>query len=284
MMFNQPNFIIIGTQKGGTTSLYEYLIQHPQILPSNQKEIHFFDLQYQKGIDWYESQFASKSSPQFLTGEASPYYIFHPLVAQRLKQHYPQIKIIVLLRNPVDRAISQYYHEIHHKCETLSLEKAFAVESTRLAGETEKIISNPYYYSFNHQHYTYLSRGIYIDQLKNWMRYFPKKQFLILESEDLYKDPALTVNKTFEFLGLPHFQLSQYEKYNAGNYPAVNERIYQYLVDYYEPHNQRLAAYLGREFTWTATTKINAKNWLRSLLGKIPFFSHYLKSKIEAKF
>ncbi|MEH2347823.1 MAG: sulfotransferase domain-containing protein [Nostoc sp.] len=255
MIFTQPNFIIIGTQKGGTTSLYNYLIQHPQIVPSSQKEIHFFDFQYQKGIDWYEAQFASKNSTEFLTGEASPYYIFHPLVPERIKQHYPHIKIIVLLRNPVDRAISHYYHEVRCKIETLCLKEAFAAELTRLTGETEKIISNPDYYSFNHQRYTYLSRGIYIEQLQNWRKYFPIEQFLILESESFYKNPESTVNQTFAFLGLPYYQLSQYCKYNVGNYPVANEHIYQYLTNYFEPYNQHLTAYLGREFIWTSTKK-----------------------------
>ncbi|HEY9295730.1 MAG TPA: sulfotransferase domain-containing protein, partial [Phormidium sp.] len=164
----QPDFIIIGAQKCGTTSLYEYLIQHPQILAASKKEVHFFDLNFAKGVDWYRQQFKPVSQKS-ITGEASPYYIFHPLVPQRIYQLFPQVKLIVLLRNPVERAISHYYHEVRLGFEDLGLEDAIAQEPARLEGETAKILADETYYSYNHQHYTYLSRGVYVEQLNNWM-------------------------------------------------------------------------------------------------------------------
>jgi len=245
----QPNFIIIGAQKCGTTSLYQYLIQHPQIVPASQKEVHFFDLNFVKGMDWYRQQF-QPFSEGLITGEASPYYIFHPLVAQRIYEFFPQIKLIALLRNPVERAISHYYHEVRLGFEKLGLEDAIAQEFARLKGETAKMLADANYYSYNHQHYTYLSRGIYVEQLKHWMQFFPKEQFLVLPSEELYNQPNMVLNQVLEFLQLPSFQLTQYEKYNSGEYPEVNQEIRQKIQTYFQPYNQELAELLGEKFAW----------------------------------
>lgn len=265
MTHHQPDFIIIGGQKCGTTSLYNYLIQHPEIVAAATKEVHFFDLQFDKGVEWYEAQFPENG----ITGEASPYYIFHPLVPQRIHQLYPNVKLIALLRDPVARTISHYFHEVRLGFEELSLESAIASETTRLQGETEKILADSTYYSFNHQHYTYRSRSLYLDQLKHWQKYFPSEQLLILESEEFYKNPATTVNQVFEFLQLPPYQLAQYSIYNMGDYPQVSETILHQLADSFQPHNQQLAAYLGREFTWPNYDKSIGKNRLRGRLGQI---------------
>lgn len=247
----QIDFIIIGAQKCGTTSLYNYLIQHPQIVPAITKEVHFFDLNFDKGIDWYQAHFHPFDRQNNLTrGEASPYYIFHPLVAERIHQILPKVKIIVLLRNPVERAISHYYHEVRLGVEKMGIEEALASEPTRLLGETEKIIADGNYYSFNHQHYTYLSRGIYIDQLKTWMNIFPQEQIHIIKSEDLYNQPHLILQQVFNFLNLPPYQLPDYGKYNAGKYPPIDPAMYQHLTNYFQPYNQSLEKYLGKTFNW----------------------------------
>ncbi|NES96953.1 MAG: sulfotransferase domain-containing protein [Desertifilum sp. SIO1I2] len=265
MTHHQPDFIIIGGQKCGTTSLYNYLIQHPEIAAAATKEVHFFDLQFDKGVEWYQAQFPEHG----ITGEASPYYIFHPLVPQRIHQLYPNVKLIALLRDPVARTISHYFHEVRLGFEELSLESAIAAETTRLQGETEKMIADGSYYSFNHQHYTYRSRSLYLDQLKCWHQYFPSDQLLILESEEFYRNPALVVNQVFEFLQLPPYQLAQYNIYNMGDYSQVSETILHQLGDSFQLYNQQLAAYLGREFTWHNYDKSIGKNRLRGRLGQI---------------
>lgn len=245
----QPDFIIIGAQKCGTTSLYQYLIQHPQVVPASQKELHFFDLNFAQGVDWYCQQF-KPISPGFITGEASPYYIFHPLVAQRIYNLFPQVKLIALLRNPVERAISHYYHEVRLGFEKLGLWDAIAQESPRLKEETAKMLADDNYYSYNHQHYTYLSRGIYVEQLKHWMQFFPKEQFLVLPSEELYNQPNQVLNQVLEFLELPSYQLTQYDKYNSGKYPEINPETRQQLQEYFQPYNQQLEEFLGVKFAW----------------------------------
>ena len=246
-----PHFMILGTQKGGTNSLYNYLGQHPQILSAIQKEIHFFSLHYHKGIDWYRAQFPSTADGNLLrAGEGTPYYLFHPCVPGRVCNHFPQMKFIVLLRNPTDRAISHYYWEVNLGYEMLPLEEAIARESERLEGEAEKLLADESYYSYNHQHYSYLSRGIYIEQLQNWMNFFGREQFLILKSEDLFSRPAGAVNRVFEFLGLPAYELTNYKKYNVGDYRAIGPQIRQQIAEYFRPHNDKLVEFLGEDFVW----------------------------------
>jgi Sulfotransferase domain len=246
-----PNFIIIGAQKCGTTSLYNYLIQHPLVAPAAQKEVHFFNLNFERGIDWYQSQFPNiPSETNIITGEASPYYIFHPLVPQRIHDLYPQVKLIALLRNPIHRTISHYYHELRLGYETASLEVALKEEPNRLKGEVEKIVSEGNYYSFNHQHYTYLSRSIYAEQLKTWLDMFPREQLLILPSEEFFRSPAKTLNQVCDFLKIPPYELSQYTPYNIGDYPDIDPEIYKQLQTYFAPHNHRLEELLGKNFVF----------------------------------
>ncbi len=247
-----PNFLIIGTQKGGTTSLYNYLIQHPQILAASAKEVHFFDFNFSKGINWYRSQFpAIVDNQNTITGEASPYYLFHPLVPARVYQHFPQLKLIVLLRDPITRALSHYYHEVRLGFENLSLSEAISKEAERMQGEIEKIIADENYYSYNHQHYSYLSRGIYIEQLQRWQKYFPSQQFLIIKSEDFYANPGAIVQEVLKFLELPDRQFNEYKSYNAGDYPRnINPEIYSQLKTYFQPYNQQLETYLGKKIDW----------------------------------
>ena len=155
-----PDFIIIGTQKGGTTSLYRYLIDHPNIAPIYIKEPHYFDIHFHKGIGWYRSHFPTAVEKYYarhvekhdlITGEASPYYLFHPRAPQRVAKTLPKAKLIILLRNPVDRAYSQYQHQLRQPgVEPLSFEEAIAYEEKRLAGEEEKILRDEKYDSFNH--------------------------------------------------------------------------------------------------------------------------------------
>ncbi|MFM6190739.1 MAG: sulfotransferase domain-containing protein [Planktothrix sp.] len=270
---NPPHFIIIGVQKGGTNSLYNYLCTHPQIVAATQKEIHFFTLNYEQGLTWYQSQFSSEADgKQILTGEGSPYYLFHPLVPQRLYESFPNTRLIVLLRNPVDRAISHYYWEVKLGYEPLSLEEAISQEPERLQGEVEKICSDGTYFSFNHQHYSYLARGLYAEQLQRWMQFFPREQFLILKSEDLYCNSAKVVNQVFDFLEIPNYILPTYDKYNENDYPQTDSSIRQKLAAYFQPHNQKLTQLLGEDWSWGIpefSSDLTQKTRTQSLLTSV---------------
>lgn len=245
-----PDFLIIGAQKCGTTSLYCYLAEHPQIVTVPHKEVHFFDLNYERGLAWYDACFPPSDRPDSIAGEASPYYLFHPQVPARVYRHFREIKLIVLLRNPVERAISQYYHEVKLGFENLSLEEAIACEPQRLHGEVEKLSTDPAYYSYNHQHYTYLSRGCYLEQLQRWQTYFPPEQFLILKTEDLYVNPKKTLAQVLDFLKLPEIDLPTYPSYNSGSYPPTINLVKQQLNDYFKNPNKQLSEYLKQNFNW----------------------------------
>ena len=259
-----PDFIIIGTMRGGTTSLYSYLTEHPNIGPAYMKEVHFFDVYFSKGLHWYRAQFPSSvqkyytervQKQNFITGEASPYYLFHPHAPKRIAQTLPQVKLIVLLRNPVTRAYSHYYHEVaggHEKIATF--EEAIACEEERIAKEAELLAKNEQYISYNHRHFSYLARGIYVDQLKVWMNLFPKEQFLILKSEDFYADPAAGLKQALDFVNVPDLSLKaqkeEYEQLNTTTPPRMNPATRKRLREYFEPHNSRLYKYLGVDFGW----------------------------------
>jgi hypothetical protein len=259
-----PDFMIIGTQKGGTTSLYRYLIEHPSIAPIYIKEPHFFDIHYKKGLAWYRSHFATAFEKlavervrrlDFITGEASPYYMAHPLAPARVAKLLPHVKLIIVLRNPVDRAYSQYQHQRRQPgVEPLSFEEAIDREEERLAGEEKKLVESPHYFSFNHRHYSYLTRGRYIEQIPAWMKLFPREQFLFLKSEDLYRDPSAVLRESFQFLNVPNKllkeQKEEYRPYNGASYARMDPATRQRLVEYFKPYNARLYEFLERDFGW----------------------------------
>ncbi|MGV7223245.1 MAG: sulfotransferase domain-containing protein [Nitrospinales bacterium] len=254
-----PDFLIIGAMKCGTTSLYHYLIQHPDIYPAYFKEIHFFDNHYHEGFKWYRSRFPTLfykhytiqvRRRNFITGEASPYYMFHPHVPKRVHYAIPGVKLIMILRNPVDRAYSHYHHWVREGIETLSFEDSIKAESERLAGEFEKMLEDEYYFSYNYGYYSYLSRGIYVDQIESWTSLFDRKQILILNSEEFYADPQRILSRAFEFLKIPACSLIDFKGKNIGSYPEMPGIIRRDLIDYFAPQNKRLYELLGTKFDW----------------------------------
>jgi len=241
-----PDFIIIGCQRGGTTSLYNYITNHPDVESASQKELHFFDYKFNRGLHWYKEQFPDNK----ITGEASPYYITHPHAPKRIAQAKSDVKIIALLRNPVDRAYSHYHHEVRIGCEKLSFEEAIKNEHKRLEGEVEKMMKDESYYSYAHQHFTYLERGKYVDQLKNWFKYFNNNQILILPSESFFNNIHISLKKVFEFLNLSVKSEIEKKIYNLGNYSPLEPDIRKELSEYFSPYNKRLYAYLQRDYGW----------------------------------
>lgn len=255
-----PDFIIIGAQKCGTTSLYNYLIQHPCIFPAFRKELNFFDIGFQRGNLWYRSYFPTAFYKTYkeriynqntITGEATPQYLFHPLAAERIAQTLPNAKFIVLLRNPVTRAFSHFNHMKVRGFESLSFEEALERESSIMKAELEKINQNRCYHCTDFLNHSYVSRGIYIDQLKRWMIFFPREQFLFIKYEDFTTDPATSFRDALNFLGLPEWELSNYSSFNSGKYSSsLNLETKKYLMDFFEPYNQRLYEFLDTSFDW----------------------------------
>ena len=243
----RPNFIIIGTGKSGTTSLYNYLTQHPQVLPAIKKEIYFWSRYFDKGIDWYLAHFPPiPEETKFLTGEATPTYINSWHTPERLFSFFPKIKLILILRNPVDRAVSHYYHEVRSKMENKSLSEVIYSQLERLQKIPESSLQEAYWNDISY----YVSYGVYVEFIKKWMTLFPREQFLILNSKDFYQEPETTMQKVFTFLDLPKHQLKNYQKFNFGYYPNIPPSIYSILSDYFKPYNQKLEEYLGMKFNW----------------------------------
>ncbi|MDJ0555732.1 MAG: tetratricopeptide repeat protein [Microcoleaceae cyanobacterium MO_207.B10] len=245
---SSPNFIIIGAQKSGTTSLENYIAQHPQVIPAIKKETHFWYRDFDKGINWYLAHFPPiPKSENFLTGEATPNYLENYRAAERIYNVFPEVKLLVILRNPIDRTFSQYHHWIRLNWDDRSFEDAVNSELEILRKNPEKPEGDKNYWQ---QPCNYIGRGIYIEFLKKWLAVFPREQLLILKGEDLYQKPVETMKEVFEFLGLPEHQLSEYRKLNSGYYSPISDAMRQKLSKYFQPHNQRLEEYLGIKFDW----------------------------------
>jgi hypothetical protein len=254
-----PDFVIIGGQRCGTTSLYNYLVEHPNVLPAFRKETHFFTNHFGKGVTWYRAHFPSglyrsyaqrRYGQDFVSGEATPYYIFHPHAPRRMFETIPGVRLIVLLRNPIDRAYSHYHHEARAGLESLSFEDAIERELEELPRETEKMVRDEHYRSFDHQNYSYLARGIYVEQLESWGKFFDRQQMLIIQSEGFDQDPPAALRQVTEFLDLPAWELEEYTKYHQAHYAPMDPAIRKRLVELYQDHNHRLYEFLGRDFGW----------------------------------
>jgi hypothetical protein len=241
--YTEPAFIILGAQKSGTTALYRYLAAHPSVKPALRKEIHFFDLNFERGENWYLKHFPSRVPPGAITGEATPYYLFHPDVPQRVADMLPDAKLIAVLRNPVDRAYSHYAHSVRHGFETSSFEDALAREMKLIKeGCTPADRVDDSYF---HQHHTYVSRGIYAPQLDRWYALYPPERLLVLKSEDLSRHPAAAVQRTVEFLGLSaqEFRDISYPRLHQGAYGTeMNPKTREMLHEFFRPHNEALVA------------------------------------------
>jgi hypothetical protein len=245
-----PDFLVIGAQRSGTTSLYRYLSAHPDIAPSLGKELQFFSLEYGRGEGWYRAHFPSdarrrrhqaRRQRHLLSFEATPYYLFHPLAPERAAHHLSQAKLIAVLRDPVERAYSHFKHSKGRGVEPLDFEAALAAEDGRLAADPE-------HRSRASRIWSYASRGLYDLQLERWLRHFPREQLLVLRSEDLYEHTADTYAEVLAFLDAADVRLTDRAAY-AGTPPAdpLPADLRRRLEERFRPHNERLATLLGWE-------------------------------------
>jgi hypothetical protein len=224
-----PNFLIIGAAKCGTTSLFKYLSKHPEIYMPPQKEMHYFDIHIkEKSIGWYESHFRNSKSRNLIYGEASPSYCIYPNSIENIYKYKPNIKLIMLLRNPVNRAISHYYMEVNRGRESLSILEAFEKEQERIANIDQFLL------------YSYFIRGKYCEQLDRIHKFFSKEQLLTVRLEDLKLNPQLEINKITNFLKVKEFKLDSYPAHFSGKYSKVPNNIKKILGEYYSPFDKLL--------------------------------------------
>ena len=246
-----PDFLIIGAQKAGTTALYAYLRRHPAITGPSWKEVSYFDRHYERGEAWYRGNFPNRVRARGkLVGEASPSYIFHPLGPGRVKALVPEARLVALVRNPVERALSHYHHEVALGREPLSFEDALDAEEERLRGEEERLAADSSYFSRAWWSHAYKARGRYAEQLERWLAVFPRDRLLILPSEDLGGEPERTHARVLDFLGAAPHRLDAYPRVYERQYEAMSAETRKRLAAEFEAPNRRLYELLGRDLGW----------------------------------
>jgi Sulfotransferase domain len=245
-----PEFLVIGAQKAGTTALYAYLRWHPAITGPSWKEVSFFDRHWWRGERWYRGQFPLRSAGR-LVGEASPSYLFHPLAPERVRSLLPDVRLIALLRDPVERAYSQYQHEVALGREPLSFEDALEAEEERTRGEVERLVADPRAFSRDWWDHTYAARGLYAEQLERWLAVFPRNQLLVVATDELGEKPAETYAAVLSFLGVEPHALDDYPRVFDRDYAPMRRETRAALAERFAEPNRRLERLLGRDFAWS---------------------------------
>lgn len=253
-----PDVLIVGAQRSGTTTLFKTLAQHPLVArPFLQKGIHYFDVNYDAGPDWYQGNFPLAASSRLrrlgqrpLVLESSPYYMFHPLAGRRLAADLPGVKLLVVLRDPVERAYSAHAHELARGHETEPFERALELEPDRIAGERERLIADARYHSPHWQHHAYLTRGRYHEQLVALQQLVGRDHLQVVDSDDFWQRPQEVYPDILDFLGLPPHPGTRFERHNArarGDLPAS---LRQRLEEHFAPHDAALARWWNRVPSW----------------------------------
>jgi hypothetical protein len=253
-----PSFIVVGAQRAGTTSLFRALMSHPLVYSANyHKGVNYFDVNYHRDFSWYQGHFPTtarlqrgRADGEPITFEASGYYMFHPCAAERMARHLPDVRIVAMLRDPVERAWSAWKHESARGYETETFEVALEREDERLAGEAERMVTDAGYQSFSHRHHAYVRRGQYAEQLLRLQSHFGAEQIHVIESESFFTQPEAAYGGLLDFLGLPPILPERFDRWNgrpSGSMPLPTRTG---LEDRFRPHDRALADLLGREPAW----------------------------------
>lgn len=251
-----PDFLIIGAMKSGTTSLFHCLAQHPELIPAYRKEVHYFDqtdadfASRTGNLTWYQSHFPIKAMirPRSLIYEATPKYLCHLSSAKRISMVIPNTRLVLLLRNPTQRAISHYFYRGRNPPDPKLLHDAMIEDIARrpLLEPTGDIVSGkPDYMS-------YVGRGIYRPQIERFLEYFDPADLHVIESQQFFEMPAPVLADLFEFLGVR-------SDFPIRNLTARNVSLRRQIVwpctlklldDFFRPHNELLFELLGTRFNW----------------------------------
>lgn len=260
-----PELVVVGAKRGGTTSFWKYLADHPGVLPTfpraeKVKGTYYFDENWGRGERWYRSHFASdavraRAAAELgyapVTFEASPYYLFHPHAPARARQTVPDATIVALLRDPVERAFSHWKERSNHT-EDLSFADALAAEADRTAGEEARMLADPTYVSFAHRHQTYVAQGQYAPMLERWFDAFGRDRVLVVAAEEFYADPQSFLDQVTDQLGIPRRDLGTPEPFNAEPSadmdPTVRARLAEELAD----DIRAVEDLLGRPMPWVS--------------------------------
>lgn len=218
--------------KAGTTSFAALLDTHPQLRLACKKEVDYFDMNFELGVRWYKSHFPLRAPGQAkpLHFEATPYYLFHPEVPRRVAEFNPDLRLIVLLRDPIERSFSHYRHMVRTGKEPLSFEQAVAAEEARLEGELDRMRAGRlapagFGKGGSHKNHSYVARSEYETQLRAWMEQFPRSQLLVLKSEALFEDPSASLGRVAEFLRIEPFQSASLGHLNIGQSGSIDDQL-----------------------------------------------------------
>lgn len=255
----EPSFIMVGASRAGTTSLFRALSQHPAVLrPAVNKGVRYFDLNYDKSWDWYRGHFplertARHRAEGFGTPaafEASGYYVFHPVAVARIAERLPNVKLVAMFRDPVERAFSAWKHESARGFEWESFESALDLEDERMIGEVDRMARNPGYESYSHRHHSHRQRGEYALQLDRMWAALPREQVMVIQSENFFSQPETEFAQLVDFLGLTSFRPGSFDRHNARPSSPMSSSVRRRLEDHYAPFNHRLEAMLGQPLRW----------------------------------
>lgn len=256
-----PDFLIVGAQRCGTTSLHEWLAADPAVrFPRLRKGIHYFDTNYEQDLRWYRGQFPTQRSVARLAGslggarvrvgEGSPYYLFHPAIPQRVQNDLPDVQLIAILRDPVARAWSHYLHERRRGFEDLSFLDALTAESERLATVDPSALERRDHVSYEHQHHSYVARGRYAEQLERWFAVTGRERWCVVFDRDLYKREE-TRREVRSFLGLGEGVEVPFPRANATKSEPIPEDGRAFLMEALAGEGSRVADLLGRDPGWS---------------------------------
>ena len=218
--------------------MFYYLSQHPDLKLSFEKEIHYYNyyLQSGKSMAWYKSFFPLKiTSVGKKTGEASPNYLYSETAPRKLKQDIPDVKLIVLLRNPIDRAYSEYSMHVRQlkRDNFPSFEESVTNDELSLEGSR-----------------MYLLRGLYAERIQHWLKYFDRDQFIFIKSEEFFAQPRSVLQKVYKFLSIAETYPDDLQAQQAGSYAELSNETRAYLRTYFQPSNEAVVELLGEKFKW----------------------------------
>jgi hypothetical protein len=266
-----PEFLVIGAKRGGSTSFYFDLLQHPGMCPlfprpdrlpkaTETKGIHFFDSNYYRGERWYRSHLPSsfvrdrqqrRINGPVVTGEASPYYLFHPAAAKRAAGMLPEAKIIAVLRDPVMRTYSHWKERRRSNSEPLEFVDALAAEDDRIGDVEDRLRIDPRSHSYAHEQQSYARQSEYVTALEAWYAHYPAERILVLASEEYYRDPQASLDEAVQWLGLPSRPIASGTVRNAAVGDELEAEVRAKLAARFAPYNDRLEQLTGRTFPWS---------------------------------
>jgi Sulfotransferase domain len=256
----RPSFVLAGAQRCGTTSLFRALQQHPAVFtPVYHKGVNYFDQNYGRGPDWYRAHFPLRSVAAMRTRgsgeeavafEASGYYMYHPHAPRRLGEDLPDVRAVVMLRDPVERAYSAYRHEFARGFETETFETALELEDERVQPEFERMLVDPAYQSFSHRHHSYRRRGEYAKQIQALMTHLQPDRLLVVDSHDFFAHPEQEFDRITAFLGLRPYVPARFDQWNARPGSQMSSQAQRFLTTALEPHDEALRELLGRRPSW----------------------------------